>query len=128
MRLVLGWCLFVISLLARSSSLAGTDSTPPVNGPARTDFYGDPLPSGAVARMGSSRLRHGQDVHALAYSPDRKRIASASADRTVRVWDAASGKELYRFPHQNPDSSCLAFAPDRSLFAPSRTGNTAHGS
>jgi len=35
---------------------------------------------------------HSQTITALAFSPDSKQIASGSVDRTVRVWDLASGQ------------------------------------
>src|SRR5262245_40602738 len=56
----------------------------------RTDRYGDPLPPGAVARLGTTRLRHrGADV---TFSKDGKHLISFGWDGEVRFWDADSGK------------------------------------
>jgi WD40 repeat protein len=33
-------------------------------------------------------------VNSAAFSPDGARIVSASDDKTARIWDAASGKEI----------------------------------
>ena len=37
---------------------------------------------------------HEDRVHCVAWSPDGARIASGSDDKTVRIWDAATGKEM----------------------------------
>ena len=31
----------------------------------------------------------------MAFSPDGQRLASASYDQTVKIWDSATGKELF---------------------------------
>ncbi|HEY7158533.1 MAG TPA: sigma-70 family RNA polymerase sigma factor [Gemmataceae bacterium] len=59
----------------------------------RADRYGDPLPPGAIARLGSLRLYHGKHVDRVTLSPDGKFVVStASGDN--RLWDAITGREL----------------------------------
>jgi RNA polymerase sigma factor (sigma-70 family) len=64
---------------------------------ARTDRHGDLLPSGALERFGTVRLRHAVG-RALAFSPDGKTATSAGVDRTLRVWEVASGRLLRKLP------------------------------
>ncbi|HEV3263132.1 MAG TPA: WD40 repeat domain-containing protein [Gemmataceae bacterium] len=66
------------------------------------DLYGDPLPAGALARLGTTRLRHGGDVTFVAFGPDGKTLLTAGQDNTMRLWDLASGREIRRFTRPKP--------------------------
>ena len=61
------------------------------------DRYGDALPGGAIARMGTVRFRNLAVARALAFSPDFKQLASAANDAALRIWDAATGSEGRQF-------------------------------
>jgi WD40 repeat protein len=65
--------------------------------PAKTDQAGDPLPAGALARMGTLRWRHGDIVSYVAFTPDGKAVLTATNDNTFRLWDRETGKEIRRF-------------------------------
>src|SRR5438046_2008974 len=71
--------VLAFACLALSSGMAAADE-PPKDAAPPTDLYGDPLPDGAVARLGSTRLR---------LSPDGQRAFTALADGTALVWDLA---------------------------------------
>jgi WD40 repeat protein len=84
----------------------------------RLDRYGDPLPKGAVARLGSSRYWHG--LSGVALSPDAKVLASGGHDHTIHLMDAATGRELRRLG--GPDAPqrpgvFLAFSPNGKTLA-----------
>src|SRR5262249_30057991 len=46
----------------------------------RTDRFGDPLPEGAVSRLGTLRFNHGNRVLALHVMPDGKKVVSLGDD------------------------------------------------
>jgi WD40 repeat protein len=90
-----------------SGSLAGPLAP---EGPARRDLRGDPLPAGALARLGSTRWQAGDYVRKLAYAPDGKTLVSAG--REIRVWDAATGRERLHFGHDNNGMATFVITPD----------------
>lgn len=63
-------------------------------------------------------LGHRGSVRALALAPDGTRLASAGADRTVRLWDLADGANTLVLRDLTGDLSALAYSVDGStLFA-----------
>jgi RNA polymerase sigma factor (sigma-70 family) len=57
---------------------------------AKKDLYGDPLPPGVLARMGTVRLR--QPYADVRFAPDGKTLISAGGDGIIGFWDVSSGK------------------------------------
>jgi RNA polymerase sigma factor (sigma-70 family) len=59
------------------------------------------------------RLRgHQVQIHALAFAPDGKTLASAAGDRTVRLWDVAGGQALHRLGPLPQGCEGLVFSRD----------------
>ncbi len=109
-----------------------TADSPTVATPVKTDAppvdrLGDPLPEGALARLGTLRLRHGATICSVAFSGDNKLLASGGFDGFVNVWDARTGRRQIQVVDPNfaktpgglgaplgvafsPDGACLAVA------------------
>ena len=105
---------FALCLALASSAAAAA-------GEARIDAWGDPLPSGVVARLGTGRLCQ-PDVWYIAFSPDDKTLAALNRYGGLRLSDVRTGKELWRFEGPGyagyrPGDSSVAFSPDRKLVA-----------
>jgi WD40 repeat protein/predicted Ser/Thr protein kinase len=67
---------------------------------------------------------HAEAVLGVAFSPDSRRIASASADKTVRVWDAATGQELAMLIGHTAPVRDVAFGPDGKRLASASADRT----
>jgi WD40 repeat protein len=104
----------------RILSLAALLLAPVVSAAApvpRNDGQGSPLPEHAVARFGTLHFRHGGTITALDVSRDGKYVVSGGHDRTVRVWDAETGKLLRSFTCDAPYPTGAVFSPDGKFLA-----------
>ncbi len=54
---------------------------------------------------------HNDHLESLAWSPDGRRLASASVDTTVRLWDPEHGKETLALREHSAAVTCVAWHP-----------------
>ncbi|MBM4069542.1 MAG: hypothetical protein FJ271_11420 [Planctomycetes bacterium] len=97
---------------------------------ARVDRFGDALPPGAIARLGSVRLRNGYRLFSVAASADGKIVTCGtqelfSQEPAIRVWDVATTKEVksIELGRKGAMVTASAFSPDGSTLA---VGNSGH--
>jgi eukaryotic-like serine/threonine-protein kinase len=60
---------------------------------------------------------HEGSVSAVAFSPDGKTLTSASWDKTAKLWDVATARELRALAGHSGSVWCAAFAPDGKTLA-----------
>jgi WD40 repeat protein len=60
---------------------------------------------------------HTDKVFHVSYSPDGTRLATASNDGTIRLWDAATCRELCTFVGHRFGVNAVSFSPDSQLLA-----------
>jgi WD40 repeat protein/tRNA A-37 threonylcarbamoyl transferase component Bud32 len=68
---------------------------------------------------------HSATVSTVVWSPDGQRIASASHDHTVQVWDAFTGNKIHTFKHRSLVNAAT-WSPDGQFLASAGFGGTVH--
>jgi WD40 repeat protein/serine/threonine protein kinase len=60
---------------------------------------------------------HTSWVLGVAFSPDGKLLASCGTDRTIRIWDVATGQKIYKLEGHGNTVTKVAFSPDGTRLA-----------
>jgi RNA polymerase sigma factor (sigma-70 family) len=117
-----GWPL----LLAPDSPVTKAAATPvPVKNEARCDIYGDPLPEGAIARLGTLRLRAvggqmGVPFGLIGLSSDGRTITTVARGQQINFWDATTGTLRGRHGLPIQESYGASLSSDGRLLAVQR--------
>ena len=67
---------------------------------------------------------HQSGVISVVFSPDGKTIASASEDKTVKIWDAATGKPIQTLERHQGGVISVVYSPDGKTIASASYDNT----
>jgi WD40 repeat protein len=70
------------------------------------------LTAGASPALERTLTGHGDRVLAMAVTPDGRQVISASADRTLKVWDLATGAEQRTLTGHDASMLAVAVMPD----------------
>src|SRR5262245_41967152 len=130
LRMVCRWSCLAVAVLASPGptsaqailklplAVGWQDRLPAAAPNVAADRHGDPLPSGALLRLGTLRLRNAIYLLDVAFSADGKALVTVGhpPDSTVHLWDAATGKELHRFVSRW-GYLCARCSPDGKLLA-----------
>ena len=60
---------------------------------------------------------HSDAIWSVSFSPNGKTVITGSLDKTVRLWDVASGREIRTFIGHDNVVKAVAFSPDGNTFA-----------
>jgi RNA polymerase sigma factor (sigma-70 family) len=108
---------FLVPAGAAPRPRGGDGPVPAAKAEPLTDRNGDPLPAGAVARLGTVRFRTAHALTSLVFAADGKTLTATGWGETVQVWDAATGRELHRLAMPLDTKGPRVLAPDGRTLA-----------
>ena len=104
-----------LAMFLAASALSAQEANPRSDAPVpKVDRYGDPLPKGAIDRLGTPRLRPPY-VRAFRFSPDRRTLFTIGLYGDLVAWDVDTGKKLRTLGKTK--GLWLTISPDGKLLA-----------
>ena len=86
----------------------------------QADFWVDPKKAQAMIKE-LQELKAHDGIWAIALSPDGTKLATGGYDQTIKIWDAATGKEQKTIKAHLGTVTALSFSPDNQWLASGST-------
>ncbi len=93
--------------------------------PVVSDQTPTPIPPDTLLYTYHGHSSSKKGVNAAVWSHDGKRVASGSDDKTVQVWNAADGGNVYTYRGHSNGVNAVAWSPDGKRLASASDDNTA---
>jgi hypothetical protein len=104
-----------VPALVLLATITGSIPAQPAKEP-RLDIHGDPLPDGAIARLGTIRFRPPGDIRSAVLLPGGTNISTIASDPDGRLridrMDTATGRRLRTIHLMNMGGDQARFTPD----------------
>src|SRR5258708_15792443 len=111
------WMCPLLALLGLIALATPAAAAEPV--PTSLDLFGDPLPTGATARLGTVGYRHRLAYASICFSRDSRSVFVSDAD-AIRIWDTALPRIRHTIELDPPYTQTAQRLPNL-LLSPSRT-------
>ena len=99
-----------VSVLHHRSSVLDVDISP--NGKLLATAAGGSVQIWTIAGSLVRTFSGTTGVDHVTFSPDGQRLATADLDRSIRLWDLATGREISSLKGHTDDVTAIAFSPD----------------
>jgi WD40 repeat protein len=92
-------------------------STTRAQPPVRYDLYGDPLPEGAISRLGTIRFRQADAIGSIAFIDNGSSLATNTQGKKINIWDTSTGKIRQQLTSRAASINQLTATPDGRTLA-----------
>ncbi|HWS98681.1 MAG TPA: protein kinase [Pyrinomonadaceae bacterium] len=107
---------------------SGTSNVNQSNTPAAAENLPTPENTATTEGQIKTLTGHSEAVKSVAVSPDGQQIVSASADGTIKLWDARTGALAQTLEESGNEVVSVAFSSDGKLLAVGLSGSDGRGS